>query len=112
VNKLSQFWQELKLRNVVRRNTVYAATAFIILQLVDLVEKPLRLPEWTMPLVIVLLSIGFIISIIVSWIFEVNPEGSLVRTKPMDKGTKKKSASSSWKIASYISFIVIAAHLQ
>jgi hypothetical protein len=30
-NKLSQFWQELKRRKVVRVITVYAAAAFVIL---------------------------------------------------------------------------------
>jgi len=36
-NKLSQFWQELKRRKVVRVITVYAAAAFVILELVDIV---------------------------------------------------------------------------
>ena len=37
-NKLSQFWQELKRRKVVRVITVYAATALVILELVDIVS--------------------------------------------------------------------------
>ncbi len=58
-NKLSQFWQELKRRKVSRVITVYAAAAFVILELVDIIADPLKLPEWFMPMVIVLLCIGF-----------------------------------------------------
>ncbi len=41
-NKLSQFWQELKRRKVTRVITVYAAAAFVILELVDIITEPLH----------------------------------------------------------------------
>jgi hypothetical protein len=62
MSKLYRFWQELKRRNVVRRNTVYAATAFVILELVSIIQEPLRLPEWSLTLVIILLSTGSVIT--------------------------------------------------
>jgi len=109
LNKLSQFWQELKRRKVVRVITVYAAAAFVILELMDIIVEPLKLPEWFLPMVIVLLCIGFIIAIILSWIYDVKPEVGIVKTEPAH-GAKREdqpSSSSSWKIASYISFLVI-----
>jgi TolB-like protein/Flp pilus assembly protein TadD len=108
-NKLSQFWQELKRRKVVRVITVYAAAAFVLLELVDIVSPSLRLPEWTMNLIIVLLIVGFIITVIVSWIFDIHPEGGIVKTEPAHKLSKEDKLVSSrgWKIASYISFVVI-----
>ena len=63
-NKLSQFWQELKRRNVIRVITVYAGAAFVIIELINNIYVPLRLPEWAPTLVIVLLAIGFPIVII------------------------------------------------
>ena len=45
-NKLTQFWQELKHRKVVRVITVYAAAAFVILELTDIVAPSLGLPKW------------------------------------------------------------------
>ncbi len=108
-NKIFQFWQELKRRNVVRVITVYAGAAFVIIELINNITEPLRLPEWTPTLVIVLLAIGFPIVIIFSWIYEVHPEGGMVKTEPddqvMPEGELK--SSNSWKIASYISFLVI-----
>ena len=74
-NKITQFWQELKRRKVVRVITVYAAATFVILELVTIIVDPLKLPEWTLPFVIVLLCIGFIITVLFSWIYDVTPEG-------------------------------------
>ena len=110
-NKLSHFWQELKRRNVVRVVTVYAGAAFVILELVDIVAEPLKLPSWLLPVVIVLLSIGFIIAVILSWIYDIHPEGGMVKTEPAYKIKIEDipKSSNSWKIASYISFVVIVA---
>jgi TolB-like protein/Flp pilus assembly protein TadD len=109
LNKLSQFWQELKRRKVVRVITVYAAAAFVILELVDIITEPFGLPEWTMILVVVLLCIGLIIAVILSWIYDIHPEGGIVKTKPVHKVTpgEEHAGSNSWRIASYISFVVI-----
>jgi TolB-like protein/Flp pilus assembly protein TadD len=109
VNKISRFWQELKRRNVVSRNAVLAGAAFVILELASILIEPFGLPEWTLKLVIVLLSVGFIVSVIISWIYDFNPEGGLEKTKPANKikDEEKPASLNNWKIASYISFVVI-----
>jgi len=108
-NKLSQFWQELKRRKVVRVIAIYAAVAFVILQLVEILAPSLRLPEWTMNLILVLLIVGFIITVIVSWIYDIHPEGGIVKTEPAHKVKAEDvpQSSNSWKVASYISIVVI-----
>jgi TolB-like protein/AraC-like DNA-binding protein/Tfp pilus assembly protein PilF len=106
---LSGFFQELKRRKVVRVITVYAAAAFIILELMSIVVEPLQLPSWTLSMVIVLLVIGFIIAVILSWIYDVHPEGGWVKTRPdrQESESTRHLDSKSWKITSYISFVVI-----
>jgi len=108
-NKLTRFWQELKRRNVVRVITVYAGAAFVLIELINNITEPLRLPDWTPTLVIVLLAIGFPIVIIFSWLYDIHPEGGMVKTEPADKVKVKEipKSSNSWKMASYISFVVI-----
>ena len=108
-NKLSQFWQELKRRKVTRTITVYAAAAFVILELTDIVAPSLGLPDWTPNLIIILLIVGFIIAVILSWIYDLHPEGGIVKTEPAEKvkAEDMPKSSNSWKIASYISFVVI-----
>ncbi|MGM0473143.1 MAG: hypothetical protein ACQERV_03275, partial [Bacteroidota bacterium] len=81
--KLSRFWQEFKRRKVFKVIAMYAATAFILLEVVDIVTPALLLPSWTVTLVIVLLLVGFPIAVILSWIFDVTPEG-IVKTDSMD----------------------------
>lgn len=83
------FWHELKRRKVVRVIIIYASISFVILQLLDILIKPLFLPQWMMTLVIVLLGVGFPIAVIFSWIFDLTPSG-LERTSSRDKEVTQK----------------------
>ena len=47
----------------------------LALQVVGEVAEPLKLPEWTVPLVVVLLGIGFPVALVLAWAFEVTPDG-------------------------------------
>ncbi len=107
-NNPFQFWEELKRRRVIRVITVYAAAAFVILELVDIISEPFGLPDWTLKLVTVLLVIGFIISTILSWVYDITPEG-IQKTKPtiQDKSNLKQVTSNVWKIATYVSIVII-----
>ncbi len=104
------FWRELKRRRVVHVVTVYSALAFVILQLVDLVGEPLKLPDWTGAFVIVLLCIGFIISVFLSWVYDLTPTG-VKKTKPVSQLRSVDHAtnetSSGWKVATYVSVVII-----
>ena len=93
-----KFWQELKRRKTAHVIVVYSATAFIILQLTDIIAQPLQLPAWTLTLVIVLLCIGFVIAVLLSWIFDITPQG-IRKTKPI-KSVKSVTAQHSckWKL--------------
>ncbi len=109
-NRLNQFWQELKRRRVVRVITVYAAAAFVILELVSIVSEPLKLPAWTVAFMIILLCVGFILAIILSWIYDLTPEG-IEKTRSLEE-TGKESAEKhprivAWKIATLTSVVII-----
>ena len=111
-NNPFQFWKELKRRKVIRVITVYAAAAFVILELISIIVEPLRLPEWTLQMVIVLLVIGFILSVILSWVYDVTPKGIEKTSSFVDlKSDSKQAASTGWKIATYISVIIIVAFI-
>ena len=59
-----------------------------ILEAVDIIAPSLGLPDWTLKFVITLIIIGFPISAIVSWIFDITPEG-LLKTAPHNVNQKK-----------------------
>ena len=105
-NGLPRFWQELKRRNVIRVISVYVATAFVILEAVDIIFPRFGFPDWTITFVFSLLVIGFIVSVIISWIYDFHPLGGIVKTEPAKRTSKVEVPrfSNSWKIASYISF--------
>jgi TolB-like protein len=62
-----------------------------------------------MNFILVILIVGFIITVIVSWVYDIHPEGGIAKTEPANKVKKedKPVTSKSWRIASYISFVVI-----
>ena len=107
-----KFWEELKRRKVVRVITVYAAASFVILELVDILSPSLGLPPWMLNFVLVLLCVGFIISTVLSWVYDITPDG-IHKTKPsaLVSSEAKQSTSRGWKISTYISGLVIVAFI-
>ena len=77
------FFQELQRRNVVKVTIAYTVVSWVALQFIDVVHDPLNLPMWLPRVVIILLAIGFPIAVIISWAFELTPEG-LVKTAYAD----------------------------
>ena len=66
---------ELKRRNVFRMAVLYAVTAWLVMQIAGVLIDLGALPPTTGPWVLVVLVIGFPIALVVSWFFEVTPEG-------------------------------------
>ncbi len=85
-NSIERFWQELKRRKVVKVIIVYSSVSLVVLELLNILIKPLFLPEWLMTSVIVLLAIGLPIALVFSWIFDVTPTGLEVTQSINEKG--------------------------
>ena len=98
-NNPFQFWHELKRRKVIRVIIVYAAAAYVILELTSIIAEPFGLPYWTLKLIFVLLSIGFIITVILSWIYDITPE-EVHKTKLTKEVRKEEKpvTSNRWKL--------------
>ena len=73
VSILGRLIEELKRRNVLKTMGVYAAAAFIIIQVSEIVFPRLFLPDWTVTFIIVLVLIGFPITFFLSWTYNVYP---------------------------------------
>ena len=69
------FFEELKRRNVVRVGIAYAVAAWIILQLTDVVGEILELPPWGGKLILLMVAVGFFLSLFLAWAFELTPDG-------------------------------------
>ena len=77
---MSGFFEEIKRRKVYRVAAAYVVVAGGAIQIASAVFPAWELPSWALRLVIVLLLIGFPISLILAWALEVTPEG--IRTTP------------------------------
>ncbi|NOR18565.1 MAG: adenylyl cyclase, partial [Xanthomonadales bacterium] len=69
------FFNELKRRNVIRVGVAYMVAAWLLLQIVDVLVPILDLPDWVGKLVFLFLAIGLIPALIISWAYEMTPEG-------------------------------------
>jgi len=69
------FFEELKRRNVFRVAIGYVITAWLLLQVVDLVLDNIHAPDWVMQVFMLALAIGFPLAIFFAWAFEMTPEG-------------------------------------
>ncbi len=66
---------ELKRRNVIRVTAAYLVIGWLLLQVADTVVPALRLPEWIISALTLVLLLGFIPTVLFSWAYELTPEG-------------------------------------
>src|SRR4051812_19099710 len=69
------FFAELKRRNVVRMAGLYLVGAWLLTQVTSTVLPMFGAPDWLPRTVVILLAIGFVPTLIFSWVFELTPEG-------------------------------------
>lgn len=74
-NRLFHFLLELRRRRVCRAITMYSVAMWLVCQIVDVISPALELPEWTLKLVVVFGLLGLPIIIMMSWLFEITPDG-------------------------------------
>jgi len=67
------FFAELKRRHVLRVAALYAAVAWLLIQVTDVVSEPLGLAGWLLKVVIWLTAIGFPVALVIAWSFELTP---------------------------------------
>src|SRR5712675_333664 len=69
------FFAELKRRNVYKVAVAYAVVAWLLIQVATQVFPFFEIPNWAVRLVVLLLILGFPVALILSWAFEITPEG-------------------------------------
>lgn len=83
-NKLSRFWQELRRRHVTKVIIWYAGVAMVLIGLASDVAGPFNLPYGTLRMVNILLIVGFPLTFLLSWMFDITPEG-IQKTRSVEK---------------------------
>jgi TolB-like protein len=66
---------ELKRRNVFRVGVAYAIVAWLLVEVASVVLPTFKAPEWVMQVLTFLVILGFPLTLIMAWAFELTPEG-------------------------------------
>jgi TolB-like protein/Tfp pilus assembly protein PilF len=69
------FVSELRRRNVYKVAVAYAVVSWLLIQIATQVFPFFEIPNWAVRLVVLLLILGFPVALILSWAFEITPEG-------------------------------------
>ncbi|PYK30143.1 MAG: hypothetical protein DME57_07845, partial [Verrucomicrobia bacterium] len=72
---MSNFFSELKRRNVYKVAVAYAVVAWLLVQAASIILPTFEAPAWVMKTLVVLLALGFVLAVFISWAFEMTPEG-------------------------------------
>src|SRR5438067_1100054 len=78
-------FSELKRRHVDKVTLVYAVVSWLLIELAWILLPTLDAPEWMLPAFVVLIALGFVITVFISWSFEMTPEG-MKRTADVTPG--------------------------
>jgi TolB-like protein/Tfp pilus assembly protein PilF len=89
------FLSELKRRNVFRVAAAYIVAAWLVIQVVETILPAFGFGDAAVRLVVIVFAIGLVPTLILSWAFELTPEGlkresELDRERPLAPGAGKK----------------------
>ena len=87
---MSGFFEELQRRKVYRVAAAYIIAAGFIIQISSAVFPAWELPNWAFRLVVVLLLIGFPITLILAWAYDVTPQGIRATPTPSTRGSHRR----------------------
>src|SRR5437879_7236151 len=72
---MNDFFTELRRRNVYKVAVAYAVISWLLIQAASILLPTFEAPPWVMKVLVVLLGLGFVIAVFISWAFEMTPEG-------------------------------------
>jgi len=101
------FLGEIKRRKVFQVAVVYAVMSWLIIQVIDVINDPLKLPEWLDTVVIVLLAVGFPIAVVLAWAFDLTPTG--IEREAESRALETKSHLPGHSVALVLQVIVLLA---
>ena len=108
--KTTNFFAELKRRNVYKVAVAYAVIVWLLIQVATQVFPFFEIPNWAVRLVVLVLIAGFPVALVFSWAFEITPEG-IVRETDVESGKSITHHTGKKIVAITIALAIIAAGL-
>jgi TolB-like protein/thioredoxin-like negative regulator of GroEL len=85
---------ELRRRNVFKVGAAYLVVGWLLTEVLTTILPELGAPDWAPRAVILIFAFGFVPAIVLSWFYEVTPEG-IKREEDLSPGESEQRASSS-----------------
>lgn len=101
------FFSELKRRNVYKVAVAYVVTAWLVIQAASILLPTFEAPSWMMKVLVTLIGAGFIIALVISWAFEMTPQG-MKRTEELSPDDRMPYWSRR-KFAALVALLALAA---
>jgi len=95
---MNSFVSQLKQRRVYRVAIGYAVAAWLMVQIAATVLPAFHAPEFILPVLIILLGIGFPVALVLAWAFDVTPSG-IEKTPEGTGATAAKNLRYAWALA-------------
>jgi len=92
---VTNFFGELKRRNVYKVAVAYAVVGWLLVQVATQVLPFFEIPNWGVRLAVLLIVVGFPIALVIAWAFELTP-GGIKRTEDADRVYPGGSRGRAW----------------
>src|SRR3954471_7696503 len=104
---MSSFVTQLKQRSVYRFAIGYAIVAWLAVQIAATVLPAFHAPEFILPVLIVLLGVGFPVALVLAWAFDITSTG-IEKTSEGTGAVAAKNVRYAWALAG-IGLLIAAA---
>jgi len=104
---LSNFFAELKRRNVYKVAVAYVVVAWLLIQAASILFPTFDAPAWVMKVFVVVIVLCFPVVLVCSWAFEITPEG-IKRESDIDPG-KSHTTRTGRRIVSLTAVLAVIA---
>jgi TolB-like protein len=103
---MESFFTELKRRNVLRLAATYALVAWILIEAGSVLLPTFGVPEWFFRVYVLVIMGGFVVSLVLAWVFEVTPDGVKLDSE-VDRSKQAPRKRGRWN-AIIIALLVLA----
>ena len=77
------YYRKIRDRGVIKVGVAYLIAAWLILQLADVLVPALGLPETDVSWVLAALAVGFVVALVLAWLFDITPDGLQLTDAPV-----------------------------
>ena len=84
ITRMNRFFKELRRREVFRAVGLYVGVAWILIEAASVLLPTFDGPDWVLRALIIVAGIGFPVTVVLAWIYDISAKGIAVQADPTD----------------------------